>query len=144
MSENQEQRIVSYKISAVELLNLEMKHPQQEKIDFNSFHFDLKLQHRVNTEKKLVFVISTVNILDKEKTIQLGTIQTSCIFAIDNINDLIDNENNVRFPDNFLDEINSIAISTTRGIMYTEFKGTILHKSVHPIFKMENLKKKKE
>ncbi|MFP4605144.1 MAG: hypothetical protein ACLFNJ_07200, partial [Bacteroidales bacterium] len=100
--------------------------------------------HRVNTEKKLVFVISTVNILDKEKTIQLGTIQTSCIFEIDNINDLIDNENNVRFPDNFLDEINSIAISTTRGIMYTEFKGTFLHKSVLPIFKMENLKKKNE
>ncbi|MFO8235254.1 MAG: hypothetical protein R6U04_07615 [Bacteroidales bacterium] len=144
MSENQEQKIVSYKISAVELLNLEMKHPQQEKVDFNSFHFDLKLQHRVNADKKLVFVITTVNILNKEKNVQLGTLQTSCIFEVDNINELIDDENNVRFPDIFLDEVNAMAISTTRGIMYTEFKGTFLHKAVLPIFKMENLKKKEE
>jgi hypothetical protein len=144
MSENQQKRTVSYKISAVELLNLELKHPQQENIDFNTFHFDLKLQHRVNSEKKLVFVITTINILNSDKSIQVGMIQTSCIFEVDNIEELIDSENNVTFPDNFLDEVNSMGISTTRGIMYSEFKGTFLHKAILPVFKAENLKKNNE
>ena len=144
MSENQQQRSVNYKISAVELLNLELKHPQQENIDFNTFHFDLKLQHRVNSEKKLVFVVTTINILNSDKSVQVGMIQTSCIFDVDNINELIDSENNVTFPEKFLDEVNSMGISTTRGIMYSEFKGTFLHKAVLPVFKAENLKKNKE
>ena len=144
MSEEQQKRTVSYKISAVELLNLELKHPQQDNIDFNTFNFDLKLQHRVNSEKKLVFVVTSINILNSDKSIQVGMVQTSCIFEVENIDNLIDSENNIKFPDTFLDEVNSMAISTTRGIMYSEFKGTFLHKAILPVFKAENLKKNKE
>jgi hypothetical protein len=144
MSENQEQQAVSYKLSAVELLNMEMKHPQQDNVDLSSFHFDLKLQHRVNTEKQLVFVITTITVMNQDKSVQMATMQTSCIFEVQNIQQLVDSENNVKFPNTFLDEINSIAISTTRGIMYAEFKGTFLHKAFLPVFKAENLKKNKE
>ncbi len=144
MNENQEQQAVSYKLSAVELLNMEMKHPQQDNVDLSTFHFDLKLQHRVNTEKQLVFVITTINVMNQDKSVQMAMMQTSCILEVQNIQQLVDSENNVKFPNSFLDEINSISISTTRGIMYSEFKGTFLHKAFLPVFKAENLKKNKQ
>ena len=141
MSDHTQQTSVKYKINAVELLNLEMKHPSDSNIDFSAFHFDMKLQHRVNSEKKLVFVITNVTVLSQDKSTQIGSLQTSCIFQVDNFEELMDSEKNVKFPDTFLDEINGMAISTTRGIMYSEFKGTFLHKAVLPVFKSENLRK---
>ena len=136
-----QQNTVTYKISAIETLDLEMKHPKQQNIDFNTFHFDLKLQHRINAEKKLVFVITNISIMDKDKSTQVGYVETSCIFEVENFNNYLtsDNENNVKFPDTFISEINSMAISTTRGIMFSEFKGTFLHKAVLPVFKTEQL-----
>ena len=138
---NQENQPVTYRISALELLNLEIKHPKQDQMDLNTFHFDLKLQHRINAEKNLVFVITTINILDKDKTTQVGHMETSCIFHVENFNDYIGEDNQARFPDSFIAEINAMAISTTRGIMFSEFKGTFLHKAVLPVFKNEQLRK---
>jgi len=137
----QQPKSVKYKINAIELLNLEMKHPTDNNVDFSVFHFDLKLQHRVNSEKKLVFVITDVTVLSQDKSTRIGALQTSCIFQVENFEDLVDAENNIKFPDTFLDEINGMAISTTRGIMYSEFKGTFMHKAVLPVFKSENLRK---
>ena len=141
-----QQNTVTYKISAIETLDLEMKHPKQQNIDFNTFHFDLKLQHRINAEKKLVFVITNITIMDKEKSNQVGYLETSCIFEVENFNDYLssDNDNNVKFPDTFINEINSMAISTTRGIMFSEFKGTFLHKAVLPVFQTEQLQRNQQ
>jgi hypothetical protein len=136
-----QQDTVTYKISAIETLNLEMKHPKQQDIDFNTFHFDLKLQHRINAEKKLVFVITQITVMDKDKNNQVGYVETSSIFEVENFSDYLQPDNNVKFPDSFINEINSMAISTTRGIMFSEFKGTFMHKAVLPIFKTEQLKR---
>ena len=144
MSQPQQQNTVTYKISAIETLDLQMKHPKQQNIDFNTFHFDLKLQHRINAEKKLVFVITTIQVLDKDKSAEVGHVETSCIFEVENFNDYLAEDNNVKFPDSFISEINSMAISTTRGIMFTEFKGTFLHKAVLPVFQSEQLKKNQQ
>jgi hypothetical protein len=138
---NTEQQTVTYRISALELLNLEIKHPRQEQMDLNTFHFDLKLQHRINGEKKLVFVITTINIMDKDKTTQVGHVESSCIFHVENFHDYLGEDNQVKFPDTFISEINAMAISTTRGIMFSEFKGTFLHKAVLPVFQNEQLRK---
>jgi len=141
MSNESQQTGVKYKINAVELLNLQMQHPTDSNVDFSAFHFDLKLQHRVNAEKKLVFVITSVNVYSQDKSVEIGSMQTSCIFELENFGDLQGADEQVQFPTTFLDEINAMAISTTRGIMYSEFKGTFLHKAVLPVFKAENLRK---
>ena len=140
MSDQQNQK-VTYRISALELLNLEIKHPKQDQIDLNTFHFDLKLQHRINAEKQLVFVITTIQILDKDKTTQVGHVETSCIFHVENFQEFLGDDQQMKFPDSFISEINAMAISTTRGIMFSEFKGTFLHKAVLPVFQNEQLRK---
>lgn len=39
----------------------------------------------------------------------------------------------VSFPDNILVTFNSISISTMRGLMFAQFKGTFLHNAILPI-----------
>jgi hypothetical protein len=84
--------------------------------------------------------------MDKEKNNQVGYLETSCIFEVENFNDYLssENDNNVKFPDTFINEINSMAISTTRGIMFSEFKGTFLHKAVLPVFQTEQLQRNQQ
>lgn len=144
MNQETSQPGITYKINAVELLNLTMNHPSDQNVDYNAFHFDLKLQHRVSDENKLVFVITNVTVKSQDQKVEMATLQTSCIFAVENFENLKGEGNKIQFPQEFLDEINALAISTTRGVMYSHFKGTFLHKAVLPVFKAESLRKTKQ
>lgn len=141
MTKESNQTGITYKINAVELLNLKMQHPTDQNVNYNAFHFDMKLQHRVNDENKLVFVITNVTVKSQDKQVEMATLQSSCIFEVENFENLMGQDQKVQFPQEFLDEINAMAISTTRGIMYSEFKGTFLHKAILPVFKSESLRK---
>jgi len=141
MTKESNQTGITYKINAVELLNLTMQHPTDQNVNYNAFHFDMKLQHRVNDENKLVFVITNVTVKSQDKQVEMATLQSSCIFEVENFENLMGQDQKVQFPQEFLDEINAMAISTTRGIMYSEFKGTFLHKAILPVFKSESLRK---
>ncbi len=141
MTKESNQTGITYKINAVELLNLTMQHPTDQNVNYNAFHFDMKLQHRVNDENKLVFVITNVTVKSQDKQVEMATLQSSCIFEVENFENLKGQDQKIQFPQEFLDEINAMSISTTRGIMYSEFKGTFLHKAILPVFKSESLRK---
>ena len=42
-------------------------------------------------------------------------------------------------PDGLADILNSVALSTARGIMFSEFKGTLLHHAFLPIVDVKSL-----
>ena len=144
MTQENNQTGITYRINAVEMLSFSMHHPADQNVDFNAFHFDMKLQHRVSDENKMVFVITNVTVKSQDQQVEMATLQTSCIFAVENFELLKGEGDKIQFPPEFLDEINAMAISTTRGIMYSQFRGTFLHKAVLPVFKAESLRKTKQ
>lgn len=132
MEKNKE---VSFQLRGIELLNVQLNHPEKPLSEQIPFHFDVNVEHRINTDNKLVIVICTVKILNKKEGLTLGSLKASCVFEIANMNDFVDekNENKVTFPQNTLITFNSITISTIRGIMFSQFKGTFLHNAQLPV-----------
>lgn len=126
---------ISYLLRNIELLSLHIN--QRPPIGFtgNQFHFDITAEARVSPEKEVVFMVITINTREADKEEQLAQITTALAFQIENFKEVIKlNENNVfEIPTDFEVLVRTIAISTTRGIMFSHFKGTHLVKAILPI-----------
>jgi hypothetical protein len=125
---------INYLLKGIELLDVAMNQPQLTPVDLIFFNFDIKLEHKINNDLKVIIVVIYVDLFNKEKSYKFGSISASCIFEVQDFEKFFDSKKNeLNFPEDFLISINSIAISTTRGIMFSQFKGTYLHNAFLPI-----------
>ena len=125
---------ITFKLKGIDLLEACLNHPKQTNSDLKVFHFDIKIEHKLNAENKLIVAIIYIELFNEQRDLKLGSITSSCIFEIPNISDFINPKSNkINIPDDFIITINSITISTARGIMFNQFKGTFLHNAFLPI-----------
>lgn len=125
----------AFQIKSIELLNGSLNLPANPNIPISNFNFNVNLEKRTDALNKLVFVIVHVEIKDADYALILGTLSVSCIFVIPNFEQVIDIEKDgkVNIPKNLIEVLNANSISTTRGVMFSTFKGTFLHDAVLPI-----------
>ena len=101
----------------------------------NAFTVEIKTEIQLNQENKFIIVIISVQIFNESKDFQLGSLTTNNIFFVENYESIVTQEGNgkVSIPDTVVTSLNSISISTTRGVMWNTFKGTFLHNAILPI-----------
>lgn len=129
-----EQNNVNFQIKGIELLEMNLKHPQIPLELERTYNFNINIEQRINNEEKLVIVVTSVDLIHEEDQQCHASIKTSCIFLIENFKDfIVANTNQVNLPDQFVVTLNSISLSTTRGMMFTNFKGTFMHNVFLPI-----------
>ena len=126
---------IQLQLKAIELLDFSINYPPKDKREGKKFNFNINLEHKINKERKLVFVITSIDIIHEDNETNLGSIKASCNFEIPNLDDFIESDqpNKINLPSETIDALNSISLSTIRGIMFSQFKGTFLHNAVLPI-----------
>lgn len=126
---------VELQIRTIELLNSSIKLPANSNKPITNFNFNIGIESRIDAQNKLIFVIVHVEIKNDDQSIILGNLSVSCIFEIVNFVDVIKVKTNgkVDIPQKLIEMLNSISISTTRGVMFSTFRGTFLHSAVLPI-----------
>lgn len=131
---NKVEKKISFQIKGIELVDFKLNQLSKPLPEQTMFHFNINLEQRINNENKLVIVVATVEILNEDKTVQLASIKGSCIFEVINLDELmVEGTNQVSFPDSAVITLNSITLSTVRGLMFGQFKGTHLHNAILPI-----------
>ena len=124
----------NFQIKAIELLDSCINSPKFPLSEETVFQFDINLEHRISVEKSMVIVICSVSILDESKEQLLGKLRSSCIYAVENLSHFINSDSKaVELPEPFTVTLNSVSLSTTRGLMFSFFRGTVLHNAVLPI-----------
>jgi hypothetical protein len=133
--------IPSFQISAIELHELVIKKPSAIPDPGIILNFEIKIDASVDPGQALVISSTTVRI--KNGDIELGHIECACVFSVNNFSEMVAMRPNNQFEIDppFADTLNSIAISTTRGVMYSELKGTVLHTALLPLLDIKTLKK---
>jgi transcriptional regulator with XRE-family HTH domain len=138
---------IQLQLKTLELIDFSLSFPQKEKRDAKVFYFNINIEHKINKEKKLVFVIINVNVFHEDKETNLGSLKTSCNFEITDIDKFCEfsQPDKIKLPLEIIETLNSISLSTTRGVMFSQFKGTFLHNAVLPVidpkvFKTESKK----
>ncbi len=126
---------VEMQLRAIELLNGSLNLPTNPNTPITNFNFNINIESRADAVNKLVFVIVHVEIKNDDHSVILGALSVSCIFEIVNFEDVIkvEADGKVNIPQRLIETLNIISISTTRGVMFSTFKGTFLHSAVLPI-----------
>ena len=101
----------------------------------SDYNFNINIQTQADESKALIFSIVYVDITNPERTFTYGSLVASCIYALGNFNEIITKDEMGRhiIPKGLADTLNMISISTTRGIMFSTFKGTFLHNAIMPL-----------
>jgi len=140
---NEKEENIEYQIKGIEILDSFLKTPKQSIPKGTAYQFNMNIEHRIDLGRKFVMVLTDVSCFVDDAQGDLGKFKSSCIFYIPQLEKYIDKETKaLNLPEQFLISINSISISTTRGLMFSFLKGTFLHNAVIPIvdptaFKME-------
>lgn len=126
---------IEMQIKAIELLNNSIILPPNAKTPITNFNFNLNIESKADVTKKLVFVIVNVEIKNDDQSLIIGTISVSCVYEIFNFEEAIKIEvdGKINMPPKLVETLNIISISTTRGVMFSTFKGTFLHNAFLPI-----------
>lgn len=125
---------IEFKIEGIELLEYSINSPNTKLPENTPYRFDLNIEHKISIEFKKVFVIISLNILYDELKLNLGHAKISCIYAFPNVDYFQSKENSmVEMPEALIITLNSISLSTSRGVMFALFRGTFLHNIILPI-----------
>lgn len=135
---NMEQNI-SFGIEGIELLEYSIISPNNVIEPNTPFRFDMNVEHRFNIENKHIFVIVSINIFIQNTDIKLGNSKISCIYNVLELEKYLVRDK-ISFPDVFITTLNSISLSTCRGVLFTLFRGTFLHNAILPIVDPKSFK----
>ncbi|MBA4303759.1 MAG: hypothetical protein C0424_05995 [Sphingobacteriaceae bacterium] len=126
---------VEMQLRAIELLQSALHLPPPASKNVSSFNFNIHIEIRIEPVQKRVYDVVHVEIHNEDQTIPLGSLSVSCIFEIANFEQLLlkGADGVYTLPQELAVTLNSISISTTRGVMFSAFKGTFLHGAVLPI-----------
>lgn len=125
---------LNFQIRGMEILDSCLNAPTTPLPPNPKYQFDLALEHRVNLENNLVIVICKVGIRSESSEILYGELRGSCIFFVEKLDEFFMAESNqLNLPDTLVVKLNSITISSMRGLMFSFFRGTFLHQAVLPI-----------
>ncbi len=106
------------------------------------FNFDVQIEMQADLPTNLLIVKIHVSINNEQQTKKLGKIAVSYSFEVLDLKDMVE-ENAQKKPQlaqHLSDSVNSIALATTRGLMFANFKGTALHHAYLPIISRKQFK----
>ena len=129
-----EQINVNFQLKGIELIAINLNQPQIPLPPERGYNFNINIEQRINNEEKLVIVTTSIELIHEADKQCHASIKVSCIFLVENFQAFYSATNNqVKLPDQFIVTLNSISLSTTRGIMFSQFKGTFMHNVFLPI-----------
>jgi len=129
------------RLQGIELLKGTLSLPPTMDVSVANFNFTINVGSKVDTQNKLIFMIVDVEIRSEDQLHLLGALSVSCIYYVDNYEKIVKvlADGRLDLPKNFLDALNSISVSTTRGVLFSTFKGTFLHNAILPIINPQQL-----
>ena len=96
--------------------------------------YEFGIEHKINLEIKKIFVICSISILSEQFEGSFANAKISCIYGFPEIETFFNKDDKkIEIPENVSITLNSITLSTCRGVMFTLLRGTFLHNVILPI-----------
>lgn len=106
------------------------------------YGFGVTVETKINTDFKLVMPFVYIKVFSSESQIELANLTISCQFQITDFEKdiVLNNEGIYVVPADLEAIIRPVAISTARGILFSELNGTYLNGAIMPVIFMNELK----
>lgn len=138
-----EHKIFNFQIKSVELLKQNFAVPNKPIGNTVNFNFNVGLEQKLDFTNKLFIVILHVDITSTEDLdFKLASSSVACVYAIEHFDEVVnmDKSGKPHIDETITQTLNSISISTTRGVLAQLYKGTYLHNAILPVVDPKSLK----
>src|SRR6266496_3751975 len=131
------------KFVAIDVISKSLHEPGKELTEKQDFTFNFLVDLKVNQEQKMAAVITDVTILRVKDNFKAAYFKLLCVFEFPDFDQIFKKIEEKRYDTPIELEIllKSTGISTIRGVIYSELKGTYLHNAVMPLIDMASLVK---
>lgn len=131
---------ISFKIDTIELLDYSLSGKDKNIPAEAVFNFDINIEHRFDVKNNLIIAVTNYRIWIEEIQDAVGSASISCVYNIMEMNKYVEGKD-IKLPSEFITTINSLSLSTSRGILFMLFRGTFLHNAILPIIDPSDFKK---
>ena len=138
---SKEAKPINIGIKSVQVIEKQLLAGTQPPEPNETFIFKVDIQQNINPKQKLVLATCYVDITSQPTKSLVGRVVVGCAFTVNEFDEYYDSDSNINnFPEAFVVNINSIAISTIRGAMVEIFRGTRLNNVLLPLVDPNQLK----
>jgi hypothetical protein len=134
------EQTVNIQFKAVEILSKTLlARPENLTTAPDKFNFNIKVDSKVNPNEKLLITTVEIRVIEFEKENVFATLQVGCAFQVENFAETILQEGKGKYniPSHLDAFIRNISISTARGVLFSEFRGTYLYNAILPLVVMQ-------
>lgn len=124
---------IEFQIKHIDILEFSFKNPRRVFPENSPFRFDLQSTISVNEQEGRIDVNSKYKIFYDNETEYIANAEVSCIYHVLELDKLVSEPEDKGLPKEFITTLNSISISTSRGVLFALFRGTPLHSVILPI-----------
>jgi hypothetical protein len=125
---------INFQLRGIEIIDISIIHPDKQLPIECKFNIDVNIQQKIIGNEKTIIVTPKVTVKIEEDNFVCGIISVNFVYVVDNLNEFQKKDSEeFDLPDSFVITLNSISLSTIRGIMFSHFKGTFLHNTILPI-----------
>lgn len=130
--------VVKFQIENIEINQITVS-PQPQTFSRENYEFKLNVEHLFNVEEETVMVATSGRVFSDKKE-HLAEVMINVFYRVDNLKNFENKkEKKMEFPEDFTTAINAVSISTLRGVMFSQFRGTYLHNAILPVVSPKSL-----
>jgi len=138
------QQIINFQLKGIEIAEISIKYPEKQLPIECKYNFEINIHQRIIGKENTIIVTPAITVKLDEDNFICSTIKVNFIYLVENLEEFRKkNIEEFEIPEFFNTTINSISLSTIRGIMYSHFKGTFLHNTILPIVNPGDFKREK-
>lgn len=128
-----------FKINGIELISFSLRPQQIKEYPKDIFEFTIQQEQKTNTEKKLIIIFTNITVKESGKEAVLTSLQVACGFEISSFETIIkkNKQGDYLIPHDLNTAISRISIATSRGILYSQLRGSYLQNSILPTIPIE-------
>lgn len=128
-----------FKLQGIELISFLIQPQAGKNLTNAAVEFNIKQEQKTNHAKQLVFIFTSVSIIQSGNNNVLASIKTGCGFTLQDFDNLIRKEEKGGYliPHELNIALNRISLSTSRGILFSELRGYYLQDMILPLLPIE-------
>lgn len=132
---------INFRFASIHVMSKRVEELKIENLG-KSFNFQVTVETKVQPAGKLVIPFIYVKIMFVDNTDSIADFTIACAFYIEEFEKIIlPNEEGVyTVPQDFDNLIRPISISTARGVIASDLRGTYLQNAIMPVIFMDQLK----
>lgn len=132
---------INFQFKAVEVISASLSTPKEPLLPIQNFNFNINVEQKFDKINKFILVLINIIIDANGSVPHAGEILISNVFFVENYEEIVIEKDGIitGIDDKIAVMLNSISISTARGVLSQYFKGTWLHNAILPVIDPANM-----